>query len=380
MLKRCICLLLVVCACALVCGCWDYRGLNELIYVAGIAVDKNKESGDYIVTYEMMDLTANIKQEGLKAKIVESSGRTIAEAVRNANKRVTSLMYFGHATVLVVSEQLMLDGEIEKILDWILRDADVRETVSIVVSVGQPAGDVLRLKGLDQSVISNEMDKILKEDHQTSSLSYHVAAYEAFNLLSAEGMALVLPIFHEVENDGEKVVETSGLAVFKDNFMVGVISPLETKAMLFMIDEVHGGVLTCPISEGSGDYFTLSVAKSTTKLSYEVGEDGRVTFHIKIRLDTFLSQTDELIDMLDEATIKKYETFAQIALNKGIEETAKRVQQEYGADIFGLGNYIHDTDPHLWEQLKDNWEEHFRNAVIVADAEISITNTEYMKS
>lgn len=380
MLKRCICLLLVLCVCTLVCGCWDYRGLNEIIYVAGIAVDKNKESGDYIVTYEMMDISANIKQEGLKAKIVESSGRTIAEAVRNANKRVTYRMYFGHTTVLIVSEQLMLEGEIEKILDWLLRDADVRETASVVVSVGQPAGDLLRLKGLDQSVISNEMDKILKEDYQTASLSYHVAVYEAFNLLSAEGMALVLPIFHEADNDGEKVVETSGLAVFKDNFMVGMLSPLETKMMLFMIDEMHGGVLTCQISEGSSNYFTLSVAKSTTKLSYEVGEDGRVTFHVKVRIETFLTQTDEVIDMLDEATIKKYETFAQIQLNKGIEETAERVQQEYGADIFGFGNYIHDTDPHLWEQLKENWEEHFRDAVVVADTEISITNTEYMKS
>jgi spore germination protein KC len=150
--------------------------------------------------------------------------------------------------------------------------------------------------------------------------------------------------------------------------------------MLFMIDEMHGGVLTCHISEGSSNYFTLSVAKSTTKLSYEVGEDGRVTFHVKVRIETFLSQTDEVIDMLDKATIEKYETFAQIQLNKGIEETAERVQQEYGADIFGFGNYIHDTDPHLWEQLKENWEEHFRNAVVVADTEISITNTEYMKS
>lgn len=380
MFKRTICLLLVIGVCTLGCGCWDYRSLNELSFVAGMAVDRNEQSGDYIVTYEMMDLSGNTKQEGLHAKIVESTGRTISEAIRNANRRVTSLMYFGHSTVLVVSEQLMLDGEIEKILDWIVRDAEMRETANIIVSVGQPAGDLLRLIGLDQSVVSNEMDKILKQDHRTASLSYQVAAYEAYNLLNAEGLDLVLPIFHEAVNDEEKVVETSGVAVFKDNFMVGILSPLETKMLLFMIDKVHGGVLTCPLSEGSGDYFTLDVLKSSTELSYEVGEDGRVTFCVKVRINTFLSETAETANLLNETTIKKYETFAQMEVNKSIEKTAKRVQQEYGADIFGFGNYIHDTDAHLWEQLKDNWEDYFRNAIIVADTEISIANTEYVKS
>ncbi|HWR19726.1 MAG TPA: hypothetical protein VN608_08895, partial [Clostridia bacterium] len=227
-------LTLVLAVCLVLCGCNDYRSLNELIFVAGIAVDKNPETGDYIVHFEIMNLQENIKQQGLSSAIVESTGRTIPEAVRNASKRVTSKLYFGHATVLIMSEQLAIDGEVSHILDWLLRESELRETSSIVISVGQPAGDLLKLKGLDQRVISNEIDRILKEDSKTSALTYNVAAYEAYNLLKAEGASLVLPIFHGVDNNGEMVVESNGLAVFKNAVMIGTLSPLESKMLLFL--------------------------------------------------------------------------------------------------------------------------------------------------
>lgn len=87
--KRFFSFAMLILLCVSLCGCWDYRGLDQLIFVSGIAVDKNPETGDYMVTYEIMNMQGNIKQEGLSAKIVESTGRTIAEAVQNANRRVT---------------------------------------------------------------------------------------------------------------------------------------------------------------------------------------------------------------------------------------------------------------------------------------------------
>jgi len=362
------------------CGCKDYRGLNELIFVSGIAVDKNPETGDYIVHFEIMRLQGDIKQEGVSSKVVESTGRTIPEAVRQANKRVTSKLYFGHAVTLVICEQLAIDGEIEQILDWVLRESEMRETTSIVVSVGQPAGDLLKMKGLDQGIVSNEINRILKEDQKTASLTYNVAAYEAYNVLNAEGASLVLPIFHEAYNDGEMVVESNGLAVFKDTVMIGTLSSLESQTFLFLINEIHGGVLISEFPDQKDIYFSLDVSNSETKISYERTEDGQFNFLIKIKLLTTLTHTDKSTDKLKEDVISEYEQYAEAQLKESIEEAVQRVQREYESDIFLLGNYIQDTNNRLWREVKDNWDEFFRNARVVAEPDISITNTEYVKS
>ncbi len=379
MLKRCLCLALFLLLCFTVCGCWDYRGLNQLIIVSGIALDKNAESDDYIITCEIMELSGNVKQEGIKAKIVESTGRTIAEAVHNANKRVVYRLYFGHCNTVLVSEEIALDGELEKLMDWILRKSDVRETASIVVSVGQSAAQLLKLSGIDQNVVSNEISRILDEDDKSNSLSFDVAAYEMYNLLKTEGISLALPVFRMVKNDEEMVVESNGLAVFKNATMVGMLSPLETKCFLFMINDVNGGILTCELPEKKG-YFTLSIGKSSTKVTYRFAEDGHMIFTVKLKLTTYLSETAVTDEILQKETAEEYQTLAEQQLKEAVEETVKRVQREYGTDIFGLGNKINETDNLLWNTLKEGWEGIFRNTEVNVEPEIALLNTEYKKS
>jgi ABC-type uncharacterized transport system auxiliary subunit len=41
--RRYISLMLVLTVCLVLCGCGDYRSLNALIFVSGIAVDKNRK-------------------------------------------------------------------------------------------------------------------------------------------------------------------------------------------------------------------------------------------------------------------------------------------------------------------------------------------------
>ncbi|MCE5235487.1 MAG: Ger(x)C family spore germination protein [Clostridiaceae bacterium] len=377
--KRSLSLVLLLLLCLAMCGCWDYRGLNKLIFVSGIAVDKNPETGDFIVTYEIMNLQGNIKQEGLSAKIVESTGRTIAEAVRNANRRVTYKLYFGHSTVLILSEEVAIDGDLEELLDWVLRESEMRETASIVISVGQPAGDLLKLVGLDQNVVANEIDKILAEDSQTASLTYHVEAFEAYNLLKAEGRSLALPVFHEAYNDGDMVAESNGVAVFKDTVMLGTLSPLESRMLLFMLNDIKGGLLICDIPEEK-KHFSLLISESKTRLTYEEGEDGQLIFRVKIKMEARLSQTDTYKNMLDAATIERYERYATGQLKADLETLVQRVQQEYDSDIFGLGNHIFDTNNRLWKKISGDWDTLFQNARVIVEPDITVISTEYEKS
>ncbi|HWR18569.1 MAG TPA: Ger(x)C family spore germination C-terminal domain-containing protein, partial [Clostridia bacterium] len=126
-------------------------------------------------------------------------------------------------------------------------------------------------------------------------------------------------------------------------------------------------------------YFSLSVSKSDTKITYERSEDGQFNFMIKIKITTVLTHTDIPANMLKQDVISSYEQCAEAQLKESIEAAVQRVQLEYESDVFLLGHYIYNTNNRLWHEVKDNWNEFFRNARVVAEPEISIINTDYKK-
>lgn len=58
-----------------------------------------------------------------------------------------------------------------------------------------------------------------------------------------------------------------------------------------------------------------------------------------------------------------------------IESAVKKVQQEYGTDIFGFGIAFHHKYPKQWEKIKENWDEIFKNAEFQIEVKTSIIRT-----
>ena len=59
--------------------------MDDFKHVAGIAIDRDKDKDEYIVTVEILEIYAGSKQ--LKSSIVQSRGKTIHTAPRDAIKK-----------------------------------------------------------------------------------------------------------------------------------------------------------------------------------------------------------------------------------------------------------------------------------------------------
>ena len=69
MIKKSLCLFFIIAI--LICGgCWSYRGLDKLSIVSGFSIDIDKETGLYKVSYQIVDLSGNVKVEGINAKML----------------------------------------------------------------------------------------------------------------------------------------------------------------------------------------------------------------------------------------------------------------------------------------------------------------------
>lgn len=378
MRKKAALLFVMIITAALSAGCWNYRGLDEMSIVAGIAIDRDQETGGYKMTFEIVDMTGNVKEEGIKPMILESTGDTIFDAVRESKRRIVNKIYFGHMETVILSEEIARNVDLGDLMDFFMRDAEVRETLAIVISQEPCASDLLNIEGIGHPLVSFEIEKIIMEDYKVTASTPYKQMYNIHETLHAEGIEVVLPAFRNGDNSTGPVTQANGTAVYKGERLIGFLTPEQSKYFLFVIGKIEGGVLTFSSKGQEKPDATLEISKNTTKKSFDY-KDGQLTVKLKIETDTYLNEADAPVDSLDEARIKEMEELASQKLMRGVAQTIDTVRTEFNSDIFGFGDMIHKNDAKLWNKLKNDWDTLFPALEVKIECKVNIVNTAHIK-
>ncbi len=375
MIKKLISIFLIIGVCIPLSGCWNYRGLNKISIVTGMAIDRKTDNDNYQLTIEILDLSAASKEGTGKSQLVESEGKTIFEAVRNAKKRLSKKLYVSDVKIIVISNQIAREEGIKPSLDWFIRDAETRETAIPVISQEKTAKEILAASGTDDKIISEELEKIISSDRKLTASTKKIENYQVFDILhGGKEAALVLPAVHCISNKNKKVVEVNGSAIFKEDKLQGYLSPEETKYYLFAIDEIAGGITKFSLNQDNQDNFALEIAKNKTKRSYSY--DGkRLKVFLDIKTTATIGEIGTDIDVLKESNVEKIKAAVTLNFLQRMDEVVKKGQTEFGCDIFGFGAMIHKSNPTLWYQLKENWEYYIQTMEVEVRPEFVIINT-----
>lgn len=376
-MKRVIAALLSIFLLLPLSACWSYQGLNEMTIVSGAAIDFDIETGLYHVSCEIVDVTGSNKESGTKAKLVEADGKTVFDAVRNAKKKLISKLYWGNTQVLIFGKGLTEKEVLSSAITWFASDAQCRETVDVIVSKEKTARDLLTIYGLDNSVVSYEIRKIIDEDTKVTSSLRPVQLYRVYSVLRSPGLELSLPAFENVKNDDETVVEASGQAVFKDDKLSGFLTAEQAKYLLFAVDGIQGGILTLSSKHSFVADTSLEISKNKTNCSFSV-ENGKITVKLQTNTDVYLSHAEQGADLLNEKKTQTIKNEMQDDLKSKIKNLIGTMQQEYDSDILGFGNMIYKEDPKLWEQVGPRWDEEFKNLKVEVQCTVNILNTSFL--
>lgn len=360
-------------------GCWNYNGLNELTIVSGFSVDRKEGEDYYTMAFQIMDLSQPIKSVGPKAKVIESVGYTLFDAIRNAGTKLAGRLYFGNAQVMVIGERVAKEDNLRGLIDFLMRDAELRETVYLTVSQEDPA-EVLKQEGVDMEVSAFEIKRIIETDNEVSASTISDELYQIYNDLESPGVSPLLPVVRTIQSHKEKIVQANGSAVFKDQRLTGYLSTAESKSLLFIQDSIEGGILPMYLEtpEVRG-WYSLEIKKNKTKVSYYFNENG-IHFSIKTKTDVMLAEVGFPVDISEKALLRKLEVVAEEQLELGMMSLIHRAQQELKADIFRFGNQIYRNDLKIWRQLEPHWETEFSNLNVDVQSEVSIIGTSFLKS
>ena len=304
----------------LLTGCYDNIELNDLAIVSGIGIDYKDDK--YFITYEIL---SDIKTEDNSAMLsytVHGSGKSISEAIINTNYKVSKKAYFAHLNVLILSEEI-INGHLDKITDYILRDNSTRSDFKVLVSNGTTPEKILKSNDENHPVVSEEIVKLIDNEKYNNNL----VIGETFREITAK----------LISNETDVILNTISLEN-KDIYINNsyIFNGFNYQDTLSKQDSSLYNLLTKDISaiefdkNYDKDNVTITINSSDSKI--EILKDKII---INTDLEGKILENNAEFNLKDTDSYKKLNNDFGNLIEKDIEEFIK-ILQENKSDVLGL--------------------------------------------
>ena len=344
-----------------------------MFVVMGAAVDKNHETGNYIVTIETMT-PKGAKETKMITQIISSEGETIFDAIRSAIKKSGRKMYWGHAVLWIISKEVAEEG-ILPVIDMINRSKEIRPDILVVVSNNAPSSLIFsKMDQINDSVSKHLYDMFIES--KSAGKYREVPLWKTVNDMSDQAVSLTLPMIEIDKNVNIFQVGATRSAVFKGEKMAGEINEIETRSTLILRRELKNRfILAIPAAKKDGlPASSLEVTSSTTKIIVNL-YDGKPQINISSTFWGNITELQSSKNYFTEANRFILEKEYADLIKKQMKTVILKAQKELKLDIFGFGKEIRIQKPGLWKGIENNWNDYFENLECSTEVRVKITGS-----
>lgn len=380
----------VLCVCMLT-GCWNKRELNQIAIVAAVGFDLNKK-GQLVGTFEIVnpDNVAGALQGGggqnPATTVYGSAGDNMMELDSRTSGKISRDMYFAHANLIVIGEDLARHQGLSRILDTLERSPEFRTTTRVVIVRGGKGADVVKTLTAIDKISAEKVIHTLTNAEKRNGTSYEDDIQQIVKDIETPGRE---PIISGLKVTGDKKkgdkmdnihssdpmsnLETAGLAIFKNGRLIGWADGAKARSIVWTFDRIKNTDINIPW-KGKKEAIAYQVIREKTKVKAYL-KNGKPAIRIKIQAEGDIREADVPIDLRDPGNFIAIERKLSETLHNQIEETVRDMQRKK-ADVFGFGERIYRAYPDQWEKINKNWnDEGFTKLEVDVDVETLIRRT-----
>lgn len=375
MKKRLICLILLITPLlSLLSGCekTNVTGIevSKSIFTRAIGVDKSKVDSENVRVTVVAKKATSAKESSPSsgeegAIVINSEGRTILEAIRKIQSFSSNPVFFGHANVFLIGEEMLRD-DVVKAVDFFIRDHEFRYSASVVAVKGASAEDFLISSLASDTFISEKIESLL-EGADAVSYSKDRKVYEVFSALSNEYASLLLPCVEAVstsvktkDDKGKTDVYLNGFALFKEEKLFDFATFDVARGINWANNDVKSAVMV--VKDMSDKNVSLEVITSEAKIKPKL-KDATLNVDIEIQIRCNLDEQYSSLDLFSKEGAKYLTEQLNITVKQEVEK-AIDATQPYAIDVFNLADKVYHKHPLKWHDIKDNWEQIYKAAKI----------------
>ncbi|NMA01242.1 MAG: Ger(x)C family spore germination protein [Clostridia bacterium] len=354
-------------------GCWNYRELDDLAIVTGVAFDQ-AENPDKILMTTQVVVPKNLGSEGGNGPTfinVKSTGFTVMEAVRNYNAKLDRRPFFPFTEIVVFSKEIAREG-IAPYLDFFIRDPEPRSQAWIIIS-DSDAQDLLEefanIEGIPTRALRQMIER--QQGAMSNIASSDVVEFaQAFHSKSRQPVASII----EIKGEGkEKEVLLKETAIFNEDKLIGTLDRSEGRGYLWIINKVESGIIVVEEPGLSNDKISLELLLSQSKMIPRITGD-KLEIKIEVSMESQIAEQMGDLDLSKHDVLQSLERRQAAVIHNEIMAAVKKAQ-DLRTDIFGFGQAFTRKYPKEMRSLEAKWDEHFPLIEVSTEIKSSIRRT-----
>lgn len=364
-----------------VCGCWNYKELDDYSIITGIAIDKKDNDYEVSVLISNASKSSGDSPDSSESKSVVYSGKgnSIFKALKDLALISPKELYLDHFSILVISEEIATEG-VYNIVDFFLRYPNARKDFSIAISKDCKAKDTLKiitpLTDFPSQSIADNLKFSTNLQGAISDLNYNELLYDLIAPGMEVSMNSIKIIGDEEEGSSKENTESSepktylklgNLAIFKDDKFIKFTTEQESFGINIIKNNITEMYMKINMSDG---YVVVNPVNFSTEVDIKL-KDKSPVISIKTDGNAKVMEVNGHIDLEDDSIIEEIRKKSNNKIKSYIKK-ALNVATENETDIFGFGLEIYKDYPDYFNEVKDSWNENLDELKIKIDSDLTI--------
>ena len=329
------------------------------------------------------DSSGSSQSENSVLETVECS--TIDSGINLINSYISKKVNLSHCKAIVISESLATEG-ISSYLYTIINNIEIRPDCNIIISKCNASDFLKHSKPTLESVSARYYELVLNSSEYTGYLEDMSLSNFYSHLLSptSETHAILgginskethktnsnLPSYNvsgsykagETPIESNASIENIGIAVFKNDKLVGELNAGETLCHLIVTSKLNSSIISIPSPFNDGDSLSinLTLSKPTHKTLQLV--NGTPFINCKINVTANVLSMDKGFDYTNLENIKVIQNYFDNYLKENILSCLYKTSKEFKSDIFDFGSLAIKNYTTIKDFEKSDWLNNYENS------------------
>jgi spore germination protein len=269
---------------------------------------------------------------------------------------------------MVVATDLAKEQTMQQLMDFALRDNDIRPSCLVFLSKGRAASTLVTK--YKEEVPSIHILYMLRNHFRTSKVMRGVNLSELDGMMHSKKSYILQNI---TESDGE--LEFSGAGIIKGDtgHWIGSLDQQDVESIGWITGDVKGGAVKT--YDKRNEAITYEIKSVKSKITTKVTEGNDISFHVKIESKGRLIENwDEKVNPTETRNMKEAEKEFEKEVTRRIKSLMHKLQSEYKVDVASFGERLNIEQPQVWKKVKDDWDYKFSKIPVTFDIKLSITD------
>ncbi len=321
---------------------------------------------------------------------------SISSGINLMNTYIGKEVNLSHCKVITFSEEIANKGISDEIYT-LINDTQVRPSTNIVISKTSARYYLEHSKPLFENLITKYYE-IFSGSSSYTGFTSNATIGDFFNSLicqSCEPYAILGGVTNSsteytgstnAENDsstksnsssltGQSTAENTGLAVFKDDLLVGELNSIETLCFSILRNQVNGFLISVPNPNKANSYIDLYITPlSSPQIDVEI-LNGTPYISIDCRFTGRIYSMEEASDYLDPTMLNQISDSCSSYLKATITEYLYKTSKNLKADINGFGKIAKKNFLTLDDFYNYNWKEKYKDSFFTVNIDSSIRSS-----